>query len=291
MIKSMTGYGKAEQPFEHGKITIEMRSVNHRYGEISVKLPRSCICFENDVRKSVSARLKRGKIDVFIQLETLDDDRVPTVNLPLARAYYSAFVALRDELGCADSIPLSLIASQKDVLAATESDHDVERVREALFAAVELAVTALDAMRCREGQELADDLLRRRDTLTQLIDGISRRAAVVPGEYAERISARLAQCAGDTLIDPARIAQEVVLLADKSDITEELVRFASHLTQFDSAFEAHEPVGRKLDFLLQELGREVNTIGSKANDGEITALVIELKAELEKIREQVQNIE
>ncbi len=291
MIKSMTGYGKAEQSLEHGKISVEMRSVNHRYGEISVKLPRSLICFENDVRKCVAARLKRGKIDVFVQLDTLADDRVPRVNLPVARAYYAAFTALRDELGSTDAIPLALIASQKDVLAAADGDQDVENLRGVLFATVESSVAAIDAMRCREGKELADDLLRRRDTLSRLMHGIALRAALVPAEYAERLTARLAQCAGDALIDPGRVAQEVVLLADKSDITEELVRFGSHLAQFDAAFQVDEPVGRKLDFLLQELGREVNTIGSKANDGEITALVVELKAELEKVREQVQNIE
>jgi uncharacterized protein (TIGR00255 family) len=291
MIKSMTGYGKADHLLDHGKISVEMRSVNHRYGEISVKLPRSLICFENEVRKAIAARLKRGKIDVFIQLETLADERLPAINIPLARAYYAAFAALRDELGCTDPIPLTLITSQKDVLAASEGDLDVEQLRGPLFSAVEVAVTAMDAMRSREGCELADDLQRRRETLSTLVDGIAARAALVPVEYAERLTDRLAQFAGETILDSARVAQEVVLLADKSDITEELVRFGSHLAQFDAAFHVDEPVGRKLDFLLQELGREVNTIGSKANDAEITTGVVALKAELEKIREQVQNIE
>lgn len=291
MIKSMTGYGKAEAALEQGKITVEMRSVNHRYGEISVKLPRALICFENEVRKTVSGRLKRGKIDVFIQLEATADGRPPVVNATLARAYHAAFSSLGEELGINEPIPLSLIVSQKDVLAVGENDIEVESMREGLLATVETAVSAMEAMRLREGRELVDDLRARRRNLSRLIDAVSQRSSVVPAEYAEKLSARLAQFGAKNLPDEARVAQEVVLMADRCDITEELVRFGSHLVQFDAALESSEPVGRKLDFLLQEMGREVNTIGSKANDGEIAVCVVELKAELEKIREQVQNIE
>jgi len=287
----MTGYGKSESALEHGKIVVEMRSVNHRYGEISVKLPRSLICFENDVRKTVSGRLKRGKIDVFIQLDTSVEGLPPVVNVALARAYHAAFSSLNEELGIYDPIPLSLIVGQKDVLAVTENDMQVDTMRDVLLAAVGSAVDAMEAMRLREGSELLDDLRARRATLAGLIDAIAGRASFVPVEYAEKLSARLAQFGAKNLPDEARVAQEVVLMADRCDITEELVRFGSHLVQFDAALESGEPVGRKLDFLLQEMGREVNTIGSKANDGEITSCVVELKAELEKIREQVQNIE
>jgi len=291
MIKSMTGYGKAELALEHDKISVEMRSVNHRYGEISIKMPRTLICFENDVRKSVSERLKRGKIDVFIQLESIADGRPPHVNIPLARAYYTAFTSLRQELGIEEPVPLALIVSQKDILAVTENDDHAEAMRERLLATVGRAVDALEGMRIREGNELTDDLRRRRETLALLMERIRVRAPSVPVEYAEKIAARLARFAPEGLPDEARLAQEIALMADRSDITEEQVRFASHLVQFDAALQSPEPVGRKLDFLLQEMGREVNTIGSKANDGEITLCVVELKAELEKIREQIQNIE
>ncbi len=291
MIKSMTGYGKADSSLEHGKIIVEMRSVNHRYGEISVKLPRSLICFENDVRKAVSGRLKRGKIDIFIQLDATAEDMPPAVNVSLARAYYTAFSALNEELGIREPIPLSLIVSQKDVLAVAEHDIQAESTRDGLLAAVESAVEAMEAMRLREGRELFEDLRVRRESLARLVDAIAARASFVPVEYAEKLSARLVQFGAKNLPDEARVAQEVVLMADRCDITEELVRFGSHLVQFDAALESREPVGRKLDFLLQEMGREVNTIGSKANDGEIASNVVELKAELEKIREQVQNIE
>lgn len=290
MIKSMTGYGKAELALEHDRISVEMRSVNHRYGEISIKMPRSLICFENDVRRSVSERLKRGKIDVFIQLESIADGRPPHINTPLARAYFEAFSSLRQELGIQDPVPLALIVSQKDVLAVADNEEDEELMRERLLATVGRAVDALEGMRIREGGELAEDLRGRRATLAQLMERIRARAPSVPAEYAEKIAARLARFAPDGLPDEARLAQEIALLADRSDITEEQVRFASHLVQFDAALQSQEPVGRKLDFLLQEMGREVNTIGSKANDGEITSCVVELKAELEKIREQVQNI-
>lgn len=291
MIKSMTGYGKAELALEHDTITVEMRSVNHRYGEISIKLPRAFICFENDVRKAVSERLKRGKIDVFIQLEAIADGRPPQVNISLARAYYQAFTSLRQELGIEEPVPLSLVVSQKDVLAVAENDDRTEAMRDGLLATVGNAVDALEGMRLREGRELVDDLRKRREGLSLLMEKIACRAPSVPTEYAEKIVTRLARFATEGMPDEVRLAQEIALMADRSDITEEQVRFASHLVQFDAALHTYEPVGRKLDFLLQEMGREINTIGSKANDGEITSCVVELKAELEKIREQVQNIE
>ncbi len=291
MIKSMTGYGKAEFVLEHGKITVEMRSVNHRYGEISIKLPRTLIRFENDVRKAVAERLKRGKIDVFIQTEASPDGSPPVVNIPLAKAYYKAFSSLREDLGIEEPVQLSLIVAQKDVLAVPENDAAAEGMLEGLLATVANAVDNMEAMRIREGKELVDDLARRRGNLSVLMDRVAARAPTVPLEYLDKLTARLAQFGSDRLLDEARFAQEVALMAERCDITEELVRFGSHLVQFDAALETAEPVGRKLDFLLQEMGREVNTIGSKANDGEITSCVVELKAELEKIREQVQNIE
>jgi len=291
MIKSMTGYGKAEFVLEHGKITVEMRSVNHRYGEISIKLPRTLIRFENDVRKAVAERLKRGKIDVFIQTEASPDGSPPVVNIPLAKAYYKAFSSLREDLGIEEPVQLSLIVAQKDVLAVPENDAAAEGMLEGLLATVANAVDNMEAMRIREGKELVDDLVRRRGNLSVLMDRVAARAPTVPLEYLDKLTARLAQFGSDRLLDEARFAQEVALMAERCDITEELVRFGSHLVQFDAALEAAEPVGRKLDFLLQEMGREVNTIGSKANDGEIASCVVELKAELEKIREQVQNIE
>lgn len=291
MIKSMTGYGKAERQLENGRITVEMRSVNHRYGEISVKLPRALICFENDVRKTASERLKRGKIDIFVQMDTVAVCRPPVVNIPLAKAYFDAFSSLREALGMEEPVPLSLVVSQKDVLTVVEGDDQGSDMRDGLIAAVSDAVDAMEAMRLREGAELVHDLRSRRGTLASLMERIQDQAPAVPREYAEKLTARIAQLSVGNMPDESRIAQEVALMADRCDITEELVRFSSHLVQFDSALDSEEPVGRKLDFILQEMGREVNTMGSKANDGEITSCVVAMKAELEKIREQIQNIE
>lgn len=292
MIKSMTGYGKAVVETESGRTTVEIRSVNHRYGEVFVKMPRSFLPFENDVRKVVGDRLKRGKIEVFVQREEgMAGQHQPLVNVPLARAYREAFDHLRTELGIYDPVTLPLILSQRDVLAAREEGGDDEILRGELLQAVRGAVEAMEAMRVREGEELFADLEARRRTLASLIERVAGRAPAVVAEYAQKLRERLAQLLADTALDEARLAQEVALLADRCDVTEELVRFRSHLVQFDETIALAEPVGRKLDFLMQELNREVNTIGSKANDASMAAIVVELKAELEKIREQVQNIE
>ncbi len=292
MIKSMTGYGKAETAADNGRIIVEVRSVNHRYGEISVKLPRALRAMEHAVRKCVAERVKRGKVEVFVQREGLvDTATLPTVNFPLARAYHEAFVSLRDVLGLDERISLGLIAAQKDVLVAGEGEVPAESMLEDVLAVVRKAVDSLDAMRLREGALLIEDMRGRRETLATLLEAIRRRAPVVVAESASRLKERVAQLVGESGVDETRLTQEIAIMADRCDITEELVRFESHLQQLDETLLAGEPVGRKLDFLMQELNREANTMGSKANDGEITASVVEIKAELEKVREQVQNIE
>lgn len=292
MIKSMTGYGKAEVYSPTGKLTVEIRSVNHRYGEIFVKLPRLFMPFENEVKKAVSKKLKRGKIEVFIQRdETVADVAMPVVNLELARGYHQAFSKVIDDLGLKQEVPLSLIAAQRDIMFNTEVAASPDTPPEELLAAVVTAVDNLDLMRTREGQTLLVDLQARRKLLSGIIARVAQRAPQVVTEYAARLKDRVAQLAGYTAVTEDRLAQEVAIMADRCDITEELVRFNSHLQQFDETLALDEPVGRKIDFLLQEINREVNTIGSKANDSEIASCVVELKAELEKIREQVQNIE
>lgn len=292
MIKSMTGYGKAELANGTGRVVVEIRSVNHRYGEVTVKMPRSWLALENEVRKCVAARVKRGKIDVFIQREGGEGaTSLPQVNLPLARAYHAAFLKLKEELDLYEPVTLAQIVAQKDVLMAGEGEKDAESVHEELLGAVSAAVDGLEAMRAREGEALLTDIRSRREILNALIERVAERAPRIPAEYALRLQERIAQLMREGNVDEARLAQEVALLADRADVTEELVRFRSHIRQFDDTLGLAEPVGRKLDFLLQELNREVNTIGSKANDAEMAAAVVALKAELEKIREQVQNIE
>lgn len=291
MIKSMTGYGKGESVHQAGRFVVEVRCVNHRYGEVTVKLPRALMQFENDIKKRVAERLVRGKIDVFIQVENALALGVPTPNLPLARGYLKAFGTIREALGLSGEPDLAFIASQRDVITvAAEAEASLEEIPAELVAALEEALRRVDEMRLFEGESLYADFLKRRETLAQWIARVAERAPAVVAEYAARLKERIGQLC-ENAVSEERLALEVAVLADKCDITEELVRLESHLRQFDETLGKGEPVGRKLDFLLQEINREVNTIGSKANDAQIAASVVELKAELEKIREQVQNIE
>lgn len=292
MIKSMTGYGKGEAAYAGGRIVVELRCVNHRYGEISVKLPRVLMPFENEIKKRVAEKLNRGKIDVFIQLESAAQAGVPTANLPLARGYYRALTSIREALGLAEEVDLALIAAQRDVIAVSaEAEAAIEEIPAELVEALEAGLARVDQMRSFEGESLRADFKKRRETLAELIARVEKRAPSVVAEYAQKLKERIQALTQESGLPEERVALEVALLADKCDITEELVRLESHLRQFDETLERSEPVGRKLDFLLQEINREVNTIGSKANDAEIAACVVELKGELEKIREQVQNVE
>jgi uncharacterized protein (TIGR00255 family) len=293
MIKSMTGYGKGESAYGGGRIIVELRSVNHRYGEISVKLPRALMPFENEIKKRVAERLSRGKIDVFIQMEGAGATGVPTANLPLARSYHRAFSSIREALGLGDEVSLELVASQRDVvtISAAEAEAPLEEIPQELLAALEEGIRRVDEMRLFEGASLLADFEKRREFLKEQILRVMERAPSVVAEYAARLKERISNLCAESGLPEERIALEVALLADKCDITEELVRLESHLRQFDETLGRNEPVGRKLDFLLQEINREVNTVGSKANDAEIATCVVELKGELEKIREQVQNVE
>lgn len=292
MIKSMTGYGKAVREVGGSKLVVEIRSVNHRYGEVSVKVPRTMLALENDVRRLVTTRLKRGKIEVFVKQESfVGAASMPVLNIPLAKAYHKAFMSLKEALGLGEPISLSLLAAQRDVLVIGDEESAPETWLPELTAAANQAVDGLEAMRMREGEALLADITQRLATLESLIATVAERVPQVVSDTAAKLRERVSQLLAGNPLDEARIAQEVALMADRCDVTEELVRFRSHLTQMSSTLRADEPVGRKLDFLLQELNREVNTIGSKANDAELATQVIALKAELEKIREQVQNIE
>jgi len=292
MIKSMTGYGKGEALSGQGSFMVEVRSVNHRYGEVSVRMPRAFLSQENEIKRLISAVLKRGKIDVTVQWEEASGvESIPQVNRELAAGYCETFRQLSGELGLPGEVPLALILSQKGVLRDSGTAIDENELLPQLIEAVRSAVSAIDGMRTREGESLAADLLARRGQVAGWVEQIRVRTPLMVAEYQQKLTARLEQLLGDVELDPARLAQEVALLADRCDITEELVRLGSHFAQFDEALRMKEPVGRKLDFLMQEMNREVNTIGSKANDAAIASLVIQVKAEMEKMREQVQNVE
>lgn len=294
MIRSMTGYGKAENSGESGRFIVEIRSVNHRYGEVTVNLPRQFLSVEADIKKRVSASCKRGKIDVFIQFDAAAGVlHPPQVNMPLAKAYHEIFSGMIHSLGIYEQVTLASIISQRDVLVQQDADtvNDTEALGEMLLTALDNAVLNHDEMRFREGVELETEMLERIKSVTSLVEKIALRAPLAVAANSDRFRERLAKLLNDTQLDESRLVQEIAILADKMDITEELVRLKSHFSQVSEAFALSEPVGRKLDFLLQEMNREVNTIGSKANDAEIASLVVAIKAEMEKVREQVQNIE
>lgn len=291
MIRSMTGYGKGDAAGSAGRCVVEVRAVNHRYGEVTVKLPRNFLAYEHEVRKLAGNRIKRGKADLFIQWEEAAGGvQVPPVNLAAAKGYHAAFLGLAHELRLSPEIPLSLIVAQKNVLQEAGGEEQPDLLPQVLQA-VGGALDGLDAMRLREGEALMRDLQERRHVLAALVAQVAERAPHVVEEYQAKLRLRLAKLLEGAELDPQRLAQEVAVMADRCDVTEELVRLQSHFVQFDETLTLAEPVGRKLDFLIQELNREVNTIGSKANDAAITALVVQMKAELEKMREQVQNIE
>jgi len=293
MLKSMTGYGKGEASASRGNFTVEIRSVNHRYNEVSVRLPRGFISLENEVKRLVSSVLKRGKVDVTVQWEETapSDTIIPHIDIAAARGYREAFSRLADELQLAREIPLTLIISQKGVMKDTVDPVNETEFKPLLVSAVQSAVTAIDAMRVREGEALAADLAARRQQVAEWAERIGVRVPDVVAEYRLKLKSRIDLLLDGAEMDETRLAQEIALMADRSDITEELVRLSSHFSQFDDALLLPEPVGRKLDFLMQEMNREVNTIGSKSNDAEIATVVIQIKTEMERMREQIQNVE
>jgi len=257
-----------------------------------VRMPRGFLALENDVKKTLSGLLKRGKIDVYIQWEETGGAAVmPQADSALAKGYAELLRNLCADLGLKDQPSLGLILSQKGVLRDTVPVVDESEYLPQLMSAVQAAVSNLDAMRCREGEALLSDLAARRAQIAEWVGHIRQRAPQVVVEYRQKLKQRLDQLLEGVEMDPVRLAQEVALMADRCDVTEELVRLASHFDQFDEALATDEPVGRKLDFLMQEMNREINTIGSKSSDAEITSLVIRIKAEMEKMREQVQNVE
>lgn len=292
MIKSMTGYGKGQGAVEGVTLNVEIKSVNHRYCDMTVKAPRSLMPFENEIKKTVGKRLKRGKIDLFINQETsCGGSTVPMMNQPLAKAYMAVFDQMRSEFGLSGEVPLSLLAAQRDVVVLQESEVSEASLRQCLEVALGSAIDAIEKMRAVEGEATRQDILARLEVAVQLLARVEARAPMVSQEWKGKLEDRIARLCKDVEFDPQRLAQEVAVFADRCDISEEIVRFKSHLQQFQSLLDSAEPVGRQMDFLVQELNREVNTIGSKSNDAELTATVVEIKAELEKVREQVQNVE
>jgi uncharacterized protein (TIGR00255 family) len=291
MIRSMTGFGAGHGASGGEALDAEIRSVNHKFCEVKARLPRELAALETEAVKQVRERLARGGVDVSIRRTGAAGGLVPKVDLELAAAYARAYEELRARLGLAGGPTVADVAAADGVLKLEERALDLGAAREALRAALSAALDGLVAMRAREGEALARDLEARLSAVEALV---ARAAALVP-RSVEHLRARLAERIEELTrgvpLDPARLAQEAALLADRTDVTEEVTRLGSHLAQARALLRSGEPAGRKLDFLVQEMHREVNTIGSKSQSAEIAALVVSAKAEVERLREQVQNVE
>ncbi len=293
MIKSMTAFGRAEKTVESRTFTVEMRSLNSRYREVKVRMPPQFLPLEDQIKKLVATKISRGRVEVIIKVkngsQTVSNIHV---NLPLAKAYYSALCELNETLQIKEKVGFQALLGMQGIITATESEEDLEKTWSHLSSCVSDALEGIDTMRISEGMAIYQDFQKRLQSVEGDLSRIRGLAPSMLSQYHSRLKERIAALTQGTVeIDPNRLAQEAAFLADKSDIMEEIVRAESHLKQFRNMIESDGPAGRALDFLLQELNREVNTIGSKGGDAQLPQIVVGLKSELEKLREQVQNIE
>ncbi len=292
MVRSMTGFGRCSLAVDGRELTVELKSVNHRFLDIAFRMSRSLSFLEDDVRSALSAALSRGHIDVYAYYRnTRSDSKTVTLDKALLGAYLAAANEAKDEFGIKADITASVALRLPDVVSVTEAEEDTDALRSLMNGCISGAVTQLIEMRTREGERISRDLLSRLDALSAIRDKIAEKAPLVVDDYRARLNARIESLLNEVEIDRARLATEIALFADRANIDEELVRLLSHFDAMRSLLTGDEPAGRKLDFVVQEMNREFNTIGSKANDKGIAALVIDGKAELEKLREQVQNLE
>ena len=295
MAKSMTGFGRGVYEDELRSVTVELRSVNHRYSDITVKMPRRYQFAEDTIKNIVKSIAPRGKIDVFVNVDNIaSDDTAVELNLPLAKRYCETLQTIKEAMPQLSGEPtLAMIANFPEVVKTSAAEEDEELVLKALSEAAKEAAKNLDAMRIVEGGKLMEDILSRGELIERTVEGIEVYAPEVAKNYAAKLKERIQELLGDDAVIPEeRILLEAAVFADKSNVTEEMVRLKSHCSQLRTiAADTSGPIGKKLDFLVQEMNRESNTIGSKANDIRITNDVLFLKAEIEKIREQVQNIE
>lgn len=292
MIKSMTGYGRAVKRFDEREITVEVRSVNNRYLDCNVKLPRLYSYAEDHVKQMVKQQVSRGKVDVFITvISTAGEEVKISLNKPVLEGYLTAMRAMTDEYHVENDISVSKLSRLPDVFLIEKPDVDEEARAAELYETVAQALSQYDTMRTTEGAALRQDLMNRRTTILSLVEKVEARSPVTVAEYRSRLEAKMKEVLESSNIDESRILTEAAIFSDKIAVDEETVRLRSHLDQLRSMLDGGGAIGRKLDFLLQEMNREANTIGSKCNDIEQARTVVDIKSELEKIREQTQNIE
>jgi uncharacterized protein (TIGR00255 family) len=293
MAISMTGFGRGEYKDDKYSFLIECKTINHKYADINIRLPRKISFLEDKARNLIKDYVKRGRVDLYIKLDVLGDE---DVNLKfdesLASQYVDILKQIRDKFDLVDDISVMNIAKFPDIVKSEEKEEDEDVLWSMLKKALEEALSKLKEMRSEEGEKLAQDVIKRCDLLKNYIEEIEKYSYNVVIDYKEKLNSRIGEILENpSLVDENRLAQEVAMYADKSSITEEIVRFESHIQQLKKTIVKNESIGRKIDFLIQEMNRETNTIGSKSSDLNITNLVVEVKSELEKIREQIQNIE
>lgn len=291
MIKSMTGYGRAKFGENDREYTVEIKSVNHKYSDISIKMPRTISCLEEKVKKEISKAISRGKVDVNITWENNSEiGKSVKLNTELAKEYVKELRRLCSEAGLQGDISVTEIVKLPEVLKLQNNEED-ETIEKELIQTVTLAINNFVDMRQKEGTAIAEDLKKRIKKIDEQISKISEYSTGLVEEYVVKLEERIKELLKTDIIDEARLAQEVVIYSDKCSVEEELTRLKSHVKQFLELLETDEPCGKKLDFIVQEMNRETNTIGSKSGSLDITNLVIEIKTEIENVREQIQNIE
>lgn len=292
MVRSMTGFGRGNNILNGREISIEIKSVNHRYFEFSCRMPRSLSFLEDKIKAYVNSHISRGKVEVSLSVYDRETtDTLVTANLPLARSYYEAVKAVAAELSLPNDASAFTIAHMPDVITAIREDMNEEAIWADVSTVLSEAVESFVAMREKEGERLCEDIMSRLAAIENTVGSIEELSAPRLEIYREKLYAKMQSVLEDTNIDETRILLEAAVYADRTAIDEESVRLRSHISQYRDILSGNEPVGRKLDFLTQELNREINTIGSKANDLDITGHVVDIKAEIEKIREQIQNME
>lgn len=292
MLKSMTGYGRKEITDENKKIVIDIKSVNHRYTDISVKLPRAYGYAEDKIRDFVASGISRGKVDIFVYIEFYtSDNKLVMLDRTLCKNYFDILNEIKNECGIKEDIKLSDISSFRDIFVAKEVDEDKEKICAMLLDCLKPAFSDFLAMRMREGARMEEDIRGYIAEIMRLAEEIEKRMPEITEEYAKKLKARMTELLGDFTVDESRLLTEVGIMADRVCVSEEITRLKSHFKEFENIIAQEGPVGRKLDFLIQEINRETNTIASKVSDFGIATITVNMKSEIEKLREQVQNIE
>ncbi len=292
MIRSMTGYGRHQAVANGWDVTVELKSVNHRYFEYSSRLPRTCGFLDDKLKTYLQQEIARGKVDVYVALDAVEQaDSVVEVNTPLVEAYLDALKEMEKALGVRNDVSVMNLARFPDVLTVRKTEANEQEIWNAVQQVAQVALQKFVAMRELEGVRMREDVLSRRETLLNAVSVVEERSPQTVREHMDKVETRMRELLGGATIDEQRLLTEAAIFADKIATAEETVRLRSHLDQLQELVNSDEPVGRKLDFLVQEINRETNTIGSKATDLQLAQVVVDMKAEIEKIREQIQNIE